>query len=279
MNETSQEACCRKNRNICIPFDRENYEETVRDALQFRLYLDETIADHPELFPPEISEGYRMKDSYASKKQGIVIRRIEIAGCAYTVRPSFVMPYMTGIADEAEKALFLRKFDVPFRALSYVFGRDPMYWQRMEQTLGRNSIVGTTVRNAEYLPKHIIADEKHTSVGGDKAYIAVTAAQECILGASVALSAGEDALKEAYGVYKKETRDLAPDYAPETVNTDGWKPTRNAWKSLFPSAALLLCFLHVFISIRERAKMFAARLSPVCGTAVRLRQKPLFLRE
>ncbi len=37
-----------------------------------------------------------MKDCYVSKKLNIKIRRIQIAGRSYTVRPSFVMPYMTG---------------------------------------------------------------------------------------------------------------------------------------------------------------------------------------
>ena len=90
-----------------------------------------------------------MKDIYHSKKQSIAIRRIEIAGITYTIRPSFLMPYMTGVVDEIEKALFMRKFNVPFWALSYAFGKDPMYWYRIEQSLGRNSIVGTTIRNCE----------------------------------------------------------------------------------------------------------------------------------
>ena len=54
---------------------------------------------------------------------------------------------MTGLTDDIENALFMRKFDVPFWALSHVFGKDPMYWYRIEQSLGRNSIVGTTVGN------------------------------------------------------------------------------------------------------------------------------------
>jgi len=62
------------------------------------------------------------------------------------------MPYMTGITDETKKALFMRKFNVPFWALSYVFGKDPMYWYRIEQSLGQNSIVGTTIRNPADIP-------------------------------------------------------------------------------------------------------------------------------
>ncbi len=129
-----------------------------------------------------------------------------------------------------------------------------MHWQRMEQSGGRNSIVGTTVREAESLPGHLVADEKHTRIGGEKAYVATTVAEGCVLGVSVTDSAGENALKDACAIYKDEARDVAPGYSPETVNTDGWKATMNAWKGLFPSVTLILCFLHTFISIRDRTK-------------------------
>ena len=68
-----------------------------------------------------------MKDIYHSKKQAVPIRRIQITGFAYTIRLSFLMPYMTGFVNEIEKAHFMRKFNVPFWALSYVFGKDQMY--------------------------------------------------------------------------------------------------------------------------------------------------------
>jgi len=252
--KNASEPAPRQNRTICLPFPQQAYDEIVSDDLQFRLYVDEKISQHPELFPPEAVAGWLAKDSRVSKKQGVMIRRIEIAGIAHTIRPSFVMPYMTAMTDDAEKVLFLRKFSVPFWALAYVFGGDPMHWQRMEQSLGRNSLVGTTVREPESLPEHVVADEKHTRIGGEKAYVATTVAEECVFGVSVTDSAGEDALEEAYAVYKDEARKIIPDYSPETVNTDGWKATMNAWKSLFPSVTLILCFLHMFISVRDRAK-------------------------
>jgi hypothetical protein len=74
-----------------------------------------------ELFPSEITNGYRMKDFYFSQKLLIWIRRIEIEDVAYTIRPSFAMPYMTAMVDDVEKGLFLRKFGVPFWALSHIF--------------------------------------------------------------------------------------------------------------------------------------------------------------
>ncbi|RWX47783.1 hypothetical protein H206_05639 [Candidatus Electrothrix aarhusensis] len=81
--------------------------------------------------------GYRMKDCYVSKKLNIKIRRIQIAGRSYTVRPSFVMPYMTAFTDDAEKALFLTKFDVPAWGIARIFGKNGPYWYRMAGSLGR----------------------------------------------------------------------------------------------------------------------------------------------
>jgi len=77
------------------------------------------------------------------------LRRIKVvspdtsAETVFTIAPSFVLPYMTGYTDDVEKALLLRgKFGVPYWGLTYVFGHNDMYWERLELSLGRNSIVG-----------------------------------------------------------------------------------------------------------------------------------------
>ncbi|NDY73406.1 hypothetical protein DO021_17345 [Desulfobacter hydrogenophilus] len=41
------------------------------------------------------------------------------------------MPYMTGFVKDVENPLFLRKFAVPFWALSHCFGKNPMYLYRL----------------------------------------------------------------------------------------------------------------------------------------------------
>jgi hypothetical protein len=135
-----------------------------------------------------------------------------------------------------------------------VFGKAPSYWYRIEQSIGRNSVVGTTVRKSDDLPPHLAADEKHSWILGNKVYIATTVGKECILGASIATDAGEDALKDAYRTFKNEAECIKPDYSPVSVNIDGWKATRKAWTYLFPSIVIICCFLHVFIKIRDRAK-------------------------
>jgi len=254
MGKADTKSAHRNNRTICLPFSQEEYNVTINDASDFRICIDKQIELFPELFPAQITKGYLMKDIYYSKKQSVPVRRIEIAGIPYTIRPSFLMPYMTGIVNEIEKALFMRKFNVPFWALSYAFGKDPMYWYRIEQSIGRNSIVGTTIRNADDIPEHLGADEKHTWILGDKVYVATTVGNECILGASIAKDAGEQSLQDRYQVFKDEAQCLHPAYSPTTVNMDGWQATRNAWKFLFSSVVIICCFLHVFIKIRDRAK-------------------------
>ncbi|MCP4363372.1 MAG: hypothetical protein GY796_35680 [Chloroflexi bacterium] len=89
-------------------------------------------------------------------------------------------------------------------------------------SFGRNNLVGTTVKHAENLPQHLLADEKHTRFQGNKAYIATTVAKDCVLGASISLTANTEGLTESYGHFKDEAQCLDPEYAPETVNTDGW---------------------------------------------------------
>ena len=132
----------------------------------------------------------------------------------FTIEPAFFMPYMTALTEDIEKALFLRRFNVPYRGLTYVFGRSNMFRYRQEQALGRFNLVGTTVKLPETLPRDLLADEKHTSRCGEKQYIAMTVAKECILGAELTESASEFGLKEAYGVFADEARSVNPDYAP-----------------------------------------------------------------
>jgi hypothetical protein len=225
---------------------------SIEDPKKFRKMLNVFVEKHPELFPDGIRNGYGLKEVRRPKKLSVPTRRIEVDSIAYTVRPSFVMPYHSAFADDVEKPLFLRKVNAPFWALTYVFGRDDMYWYRMEQSLGRNSIVGTTVKSPERLPDNLGADEKHSWLKGRKVYVPTTVGDQCILGVSVSEDAGERGLKKGYGVFKEEALNLNPEYAPKSVNTDGWKATMKVWAILFPTIFVVCCFLHVFIKLRDR---------------------------
>jgi hypothetical protein len=240
---------------ICLPISQDRYRQIIDSPAMFRRWLDQAFHDLPELFPQAFVHGYTFKDTRVSAKRGLRLRRIRCraTGAAFSVRPCFVLPYMTAWTDEAAGPLFLRAFGVPFWALARVFGHDPMFWYRLEVGLGRHSLVGTTVHRAE-LPAHLLADEHHQPRDGQKNYIATTVGAGCCLGAALAQTAGADDLEAAYGVFKQEAQNVQAEYRPQTVNTDGWAATQQAWRALFPLVVILRCFLHGWLSIRDRAK-------------------------
>jgi hypothetical protein len=240
---------------ICLPIDQQSYLALILDPERFRAWLDRAFADCPELFPQGFALGYTLKDCRTSAKTGLCLRRVECkaTGQSFSVRPSFVLPYMAGFTDDVEKPLFLRRFGVPFWALAAVFGKDPNYWYRLELSLARNSLTGTTVRRAD-LPVHLVADEHHQTRDGDKVFIATVVAEGCCLGATVVDTSDEAALTKGYGIFKKQAQDIDPHYSPQTVSTDGWKATRLAIAALFPLAVILRCFLHGWLSIRDGCK-------------------------
>jgi hypothetical protein len=245
--------CCP---TICLPIDQDSYPQVVADPARFRAWLDGCFRDHPELFPEPFAKGYRLKDHRTSAKLGIRLRRIRLnaTGEPFSVRPSFALPYMAGTSDDVADGLFLRCFGVPFWAIARVFGKDHDYWYRLEVSLGRNSIVGTTLRKAD-LPEHLLADEHHQTRDGDKNYVATTVGEGCCLGAALAQTANAEDLQTAYGVFKEEAQDVQPEYQPRTVSVDGWAATHQAWQALFPLVALLRCFLHGWLNMRGRGKL------------------------
>src|SRR3954471_2626948 len=118
---------------ICLPIGQDDYLDLVRSPTKFRHWLDRAFQEAPELFPEAFARGYALKDQKPSAKLGLPLRRIRCKATrqAFTVRPSFVLPYLTGYTDDVAKPLFLRRFGVPFWALAKVFGKDPMYWYRL----------------------------------------------------------------------------------------------------------------------------------------------------
>ena len=81
--------------------------------------------------------------------------------------------------------------------------------------------------------------------------MATTAASGCFLGVGVSQTADESGLSAADGELQQEATALKPDYAPQSVNTDGWEGTQLAWKSLFASITLMRCFLHTVLGIQQ----------------------------
>src|SRR3954463_10298307 len=100
----------RGHRTICLPIAEEAYLQAVKDPVAFRRWVDDSFREAPELFPADFAQGYQLKDGRRSVKQGLPIRRLLMKDeTAYSIRPSFVMPYMTARTAEVEGPLFLRK--------------------------------------------------------------------------------------------------------------------------------------------------------------------------
>lgn len=96
MAEGSATRLSRGHRTICLPVSEDAYSQAVNDPAKFRYLLDDCFRRAPELFPPNFSRGYTLKDDRTSVKQGLRSRRILLNdNTAYSVRPSFLMPYMT----------------------------------------------------------------------------------------------------------------------------------------------------------------------------------------
>jgi hypothetical protein len=240
---------------ICLAFESEaQYEEFVAAPKQYRAWLNEQFAAHPELFPAAFAQGYHWHSQYVQKKQGLTLRRLRLKATrkVFTLIPSLVLPYGVGRTDEVEKALSLCQYGVPAEGLAYAFGHDASYWERILLSTGRFHLVGTTVKAAERLPTQLVADEKITWEKGAEVLLATTAAQGCLLGAALASDTSAVALAAAYGEFKSEAQARAPGYVPQSVTTDGFRPTRLAWQTLFPAATLILCFLHGILKIAER---------------------------
>jgi hypothetical protein len=232
------------------------YDRFLTDRSYAKDRLEELYEECAALFPDAFPSGYAFFGyTESSMKQQLLCRRMRLdqGRTGFTIAPAFVMPYMTGRTQDVDDALFVMRFPVPCWAMAHVFGRDAMDWYRLAQGLSRFSVVGTTVKPPERLPKALVAEEKHRWLKGERVYIATTAAQDGILGASVALSASQAALEKAYGVFASEAQALDAAYAPETVNTEGWQATQGAWKGLFTHITVILCFLHACLTIRDRA--------------------------
>ncbi len=94
-------------KTICIPCSPEEYQRVVDDPERVRRFLDRHIRATPELFPAEIRRGYRMKDLDRSRKTGGELRRIELRNLqCYLVRPSSLMPYLSGYTEGVQAPLF-----------------------------------------------------------------------------------------------------------------------------------------------------------------------------
>lgn len=158
-------------KTVCLPIEEGvEYEDLVQKPEEYRAYLDKMREKYPEIFPLEIEKGYKLQGSVYSKRQKLTTRRIRLRANkeAYQIRPDFVMPYMSERVELAEKALYLRSKGLSYEGIARVLGKSEKHWYSVCQSLGRISIVGSTAKSEEKLPKHLVADEKHSECRGKK---------------------------------------------------------------------------------------------------------------
>jgi len=241
-------------KTIVLPISASNYTKFMLDRKIAHKIIQDIYKKTPDLFPVSMSCGYCLNGkTKLSKKSGVKMRRIKIDSSVYQIRPSYLLSYQKEKVSLASKGLFLYKFGVPFWALAHVFGYNPMWWYRLFISLGEYDIVGASVYQSCDMPQDLLADEHHIYVKGVKKYVATTVGSDCFLGMAVCHKASENSLEQGYSIFKEEALKMNPNYRPDTVNTDGWKATQNAWKNLFPNIVIIECFLHAFLKIRNRA--------------------------
>lgn len=71
-------------------------------------------------------------------KQNLIIKRVKVKASGNVWNTPVVCA-----------AGYLREPGVPYEAVAYLFGRDANYWERIFLGLGRNSVVGTTVKSED----------------------------------------------------------------------------------------------------------------------------------
>jgi hypothetical protein len=134
------------------------YDRFLRDRAYANARLEDLYEGFPDWFPEACPWGYAWhgltEPSINQERRGRRMR-LDPGRAVLTITPAFVRPYMTGLTQDVDHALFLMRFHVPCWAMAHVFGRDAMYGYRLEQGLGRFRIVGTTVKNPEQLTLNI----------------------------------------------------------------------------------------------------------------------------
>jgi len=242
-------------RTIRLPLAESESDRFLTHRASAKARLAECYEDVPAWFPDACPWGdtfFGCTELSSTQPRGGRRMRLEPGGTVWTVAPALVMPAMTGRPHDVDAALFLRRLHGPCGAIAAVCGRDPMSWYRWEQGLGRCRVVGTTVKRADRFPTDVVADATQRWWQGERVSLAPTAGQACLLGASMATSAGPAALTAASGVFAEAAQAVDPDEAPEPVQTDGWQPTQGAWKALWENVTRLLCLLQAFRTSRDR---------------------------
>ena len=133
-------------RTIRLPLAESEYDRFLTDRSYAKDRLEELYEDVAELFPEAFPWGYAFFGfTEPSIKQQLLLSPHSSGSRPYGLyhRTRLCHALHDGAYPDVDAALFLMRFHVPCWAIAACLGRDPMYWYRLEQGLGRFSVVGT----------------------------------------------------------------------------------------------------------------------------------------
>jgi hypothetical protein len=99
----------------------------------------------------------------------------------------------------------------------------------------------------------LLSDEKFATLDGEEIYLFLISQEELIWHGEWLESTAEDSFNAAIGRFLgtmdeaiQENNLLKPEelYEPDSVTTDGWKASQNAWKTQVPDVDIMECLLH-----------------------------------
>ena len=214
---------------IRLPLLESEYKSTIQDRKLFRKWLLGLEDKYTLLFEEDFEKGYTLHDIRYSKKMDLSYRRIRFtSGNIYAIQPSYVLPYWSGKTSDCKHGLLLLSRGTSLDSVVSYYGENQVKWLNRLHHLGRFSLVGSSVKDTNLLPKDLTSDEKITFWNGKEIYVCITTGNNCILGADISHTEDEAGLRESYQVFKSEALNLLPTYQPNSVNTDGWAATRKA---------------------------------------------------
>ena len=162
-------------KQIVIPMTQQQYDDIWHDADRVRSFIEQCARSAPELFPAGFDQGYCLHGfgRESLKLSGLKLRKIVLANGALLLAPPQLH---LQLHDRNRRSVGVsrcswRRMVFPSWLLTIGFGHSDMYWYRVIEVLGPNSLVGTTVHDPALLPEHLVADEHHADWAGQKGYI------------------------------------------------------------------------------------------------------------
>lgn len=188
---------------------------------------------------------------------GLIIWRLECKHCGavFTILPHFALRY-SGVKPEiAKQALLATHGGLSLELCATLFDNlCPMTVYRLVCAFGRTSLVTVLTRCQLPLPRHFLADEKHSHCLTEKVYLPTIVQGRVIWHLGYTEDKSALAFEASYGQFQQSTQALDPDYQPQGILTDGFESTRKSLRNLFPSTPLGNCLRHATNRVGSKLK-------------------------